>query len=29
MNVHGVNNVGWTEMHIAELLLPEPNYFEV
>jgi hypothetical protein len=25
----GVNDVRQTEMHIAEPLLPEPNYFEV
>jgi hypothetical protein len=29
LNVHGVNDVGQTEIHAAEPLVPEPSSFEV
>jgi hypothetical protein len=29
LNVHGVNDVRQTELHTAEPLASEPNYFEV
>jgi hypothetical protein len=29
LNVHGVKDVTQTEIHTAELLVPEPNAFEV
>jgi len=29
LNVHGVNDVRWTEIHTAETLVPEPSAFEV
>ena len=28
-NVHGVKEVGWAEVHTAELLVPEPSAGEV
>jgi hypothetical protein len=28
-NVHGVNDVGQTEIHTGEPLVPEPSAFEV
>ena len=27
-NVHGVKDIGWAEVHTAELLLPEPSATE-
>jgi len=29
LNVHGVNDVRYTEIHTAEPLVPEPSAFEV
>jgi hypothetical protein len=29
LNIHGVNNVGQTEVHTTEPLVPEPRAFEV
>jgi hypothetical protein len=29
LNVHGVNDVRQTEIHTAELLVPEPSAFDV
>ena len=29
LNVHGVNDIRQTEIHTAELLVPEPSAFEV
>jgi hypothetical protein len=29
LNVHGVNNIRQTEIHISETLVPEPSTFEV
>jgi len=29
LNIHGVNDVRKTEIHTAELLVPEPSAFEV
>jgi hypothetical protein len=29
LNIHGINDVRWREMHSPETLVPEPNSFEV
>jgi len=29
LNVHGINDTRQTEVHTAELLIPEPSSFEV
>jgi hypothetical protein len=28
LNIHGINDVRWTEIHATELLVPEPSVFE-